>query len=218
MIRIDLIGPGDIDFHFRKLLGMSEKKLEEEIDKIAALLNPGEVELSLLPDDGICLEVAKRFKARGGRVIGLVPQDDKVFGIAHLRQYIDAKVENKPLFDELINTGDWFRQDLTKCLFGDVVLCLGLSPGTDGERAYGVYLYKIATGFKQGVKTPVTKIHPQARAGIKIPYTIILYTPFMIQKTVSPEEEAYTKKFGINLDYAHSASDLEKKLSILSRL
>lgn len=216
MIRVDLIGPGDMDFHYKEILGVSKEELDREIEKISKALKSANVEIALLPDRGICFEIAKKFKQIGGRVIGLVPQDDKTFGIGHLREYIEAKVGNKNLFDEIINTGDWFRHDLTKCLFGDVVLSLGISPGTEGERQYGVYLYKLIAGYKKGVAIPITKIHPQARAGVKIPYSIILYKPFIKFGKVSAEDEVYAKKFGINLIYVNSALDLEKKLKELN--
>jgi hypothetical protein len=121
------------------------------------------------------------------------------------------------LFDEIVNTGDWFKHDLTKCLFGDAVLSLGISPGTEGERQYGVYLYKIIAGYKKGVATPITKIHPQARAGVNVPYTFFLYTPFIKSGKVSFEDGIYAKKFGIGFAYVNSASDLEKKLKSLKR-
>lgn len=217
MLRVDLVGPGDIDFHYSNLLGISKEKLGKEIEGITKALKSADVEIALLPDKGICIEIAKKFKEEGGRVVGLVPQDDKVFGIEHLKEYKGIRVNDKNLFDEIINTGDWFRHDLTNCLFGDVVLCLGLSPGTDGERAYGVYLYKIITGYKKSVNTSITKIHPQARAGVNIPYSIFLYQPFIKSGKVSLEEEKYARKFGINLVYVKSASDLEKKLKTLSK-
>lgn len=214
MIRVDLIGPGDIKFHYEKLLRIKRSDLKKELEDIAKSLKSSGVEIALLPDDGVCLEIAKNFKQLNGKVIGLVPKDDKVFGISHLKEYIETKVDNLNLFDEIINTGNWFKHDLTKCLFGDAVLCLGLSPGTDGERAYGVYLYKIVAGFKKGVSPDITKIHKEARAGRDMPYTIFIYQPFIKQK-LSYEEEQYAKKFGINLIYVNSALELEKKLKEL---
>ncbi len=218
MLRVDLIGPGDVDFHYKEILGIGREELDRGIEKISKALKSADVEIALLPDRGICFEIAKKFKQVGGRVIGLVPKQDKTFGIEHLREYIEAKVGNRDLFDGIIDTGDWFKHDLTKCLFGDVILSLGISPGAEGERQYGVYLYKIIAGYKKGVATQITGIHPRARAGVRIPYSIFIYKPFVKSGRVSAEDEIYAKKFGINLRYINSASDLEKKLRALNLL
>lgn len=214
MLRLSLIGPGAIDFHYQKILGISKEKLERELDKIALAIKSAGLEISLLPDKGVSLEIAKRFKKLGGKVIGLVPQDDKEFGINHLKEYIEARVDNILVFDKLINTGSWYKHDLSLCLYGDVVLDLGLSPGTEGERAYGIYLYKLIAGFKQGVKADITKLYPQARAGKHIPYTIFVYSPFRTRE-LTKEEKFYAEKYSISLVSIKSPSDLEKKLKSL---
>ena len=125
---------------------------------------------------------------------------------------MEEKVLGKPLFDEFIDTGDWPRQDLNMGLYGDAILFLGKSPGTTGELAYAVYMYKIVYGFKSGVEQPIETIHKQARAGRNMPFTVYIYEPFILGKKLSAEDELYTRKFGINLVYVKNSSDLEKKL------
>ncbi|MDD5192987.1 MAG: hypothetical protein PHF67_00200 [Candidatus Nanoarchaeia archaeon] len=216
MTRVCLIGPGDVEYHYQELLGFSKGKLDSELEKIAQSLVDSDSELTFLPDGGVSLEVAKKFRALGGKkIIGLVPLSDKHPGIGHLRQYMDTSVDGKPLFDEFIDTGDWAKHDLTMALFGDVVLFLGKSPGTEGERNYGIYMYKIVTGRKKGVKQPIETIHAQARAGKNFPYTIMIYSLFLADKKLSPEDEAYMKKFGINLSYIISPENLKKELKKL---
>jgi len=137
-MRLSLIGPGDIKFHYNKLL----------------------------PNRGISLEIAKLYKKKGGKkVIGAFPKSDKTFGIEHLKQYINEKVEGKSLFDEIIDSGDWFKHDLIKGLLGQAVLYLGSSPGADGERHYAVYLYKLIQRFKDGIEISAKRIHPEIKAG-----------------------------------------------------
>src|SRR3989344_357980 len=165
-MRIALIGPGNIRFHYHELLGLNEGGFQEEIKGIAKALADSGAEIELLPDDGVCIEIAKLYKQnKGKRVIGSVPKSDKTFGIAHLEKYMNEKINGKPLFDEIIDTGDWFKHDLIKGLMGDVILYLGASPGTDGERHYAVYLYKLIAGFKKGVEVSASRIHPDTKAG-----------------------------------------------------
>ena len=214
-MRLSLIGPGNLDFHYLKLLNLSKEKLYLEIEKIARSLVNSNVELELLPDEGICLEIAKAYKANGGKkVIGAVPKSDKTFGIKHLEGYINVKLGGKPVFDEIIDSGDWFKHDLIKGLLGNAVLYLGASPGTDGERNYAIYLYKIMSGFKEGVEVAGKKIHKEIRAGKD--YTLFVYSPFLINKKLPPEDEAYMSKFGIRLVYINDSSELENKLKDFS--
>ena len=172
------------------------------------------VEIEFLPDRGVSLEIAKLYKKKGGKkVVGAVPKSDTTFGISHLQQYIEEQVDEKPLFDEIIDSGDWFKHDLIKGLLGNAVLYLGASPGTDGERHYAVYLYKLMQRFKEGVEISGKRIHPEIRAGKN--YLVIVYSPFLIDSKLPKEDEAYMKKFGIKLYYADSPKKLE---SILKRL
>lgn len=210
-MRIALIGPGDIKFHYQELLGIPEPEFRKEIEKIAKALAKSGAEIELLPDKGICIELAKLYKKAGGKkVIGSIPKSDRTFGISHLEQYITEQINNKPLFDEIINTGDWFKHDLIKGLMGNAILYLGASPGTDGERHYAVYLYKLIAGFKKGVDVSAKSIHPQALAGKN--FTVLVYSPFLKARKLPQEDEVYMKRFGINLVYINSASELEEAL------
>lgn len=216
MFRVCLIGPGDINFHFYESFGINRDNLERKIQEIANSLYTSNTELALLPDRGISIEIAKKFKEKGGRVIGLAPLSDKHPGIRHLKQYIETKVNGKNLFDELIDTGDWPKHDLTMGLFGDIILYLGKSPGTEGERNYSIYMYKIIKGIKSGVDQPIETVHRDARAGKNVPYTILVYTPFLKDRKLSYEDEIYSKKFGVILVYVNSSKDIERELKKFS--
>ncbi len=210
-MRLALIGPGNIEFHFQKLLGISKQKFNSELEKIAQSFVNSNIELECLPDKGISFTLAKLYKQKGGqKVIATIPKSDKTFGIKHLEPYINEKINNKPIFDETIDSGDWFKHDMTKALFGDAILYLGRSPGTDLEKNGAEYLYKIMTGNKKGVEVAGKFIHPKIKAGKN--FTIFVYSPFLKNKKLSFEDEAYLKKDKIKLVYIKNPNHLEKEL------
>lgn len=213
---LSLIGPSDIEFHYTELLGIKKEKLQTELESIAKALSESEVAIELLPDKGICLELAKLYKQFNGReVIGSVPQDDSTFEIRHLHEYMNLELNGKKLFDRIINSGDWFKHDMIKGLFGDVVLYLGSSPGTDGEMNYATYIYKLMQGMKKYVDAPSEKIHPEIRAGKYVPYTYFVYSPFIKSGKLNQETEAYLEKIGIKLIYVNNSEELKENLDKL---
>ncbi len=215
VMRVALIGPGDIKFHYSNLLGLKREDFEKEIRDIAqSLVN---WEILLLPDRGVSFEVAKNYKEMGGKkIIGTVPMSDKDFGIKHLKPYLEAVVNGRRVFDEVINTDNWYKQDLVHCIFGDVVLMLGNSLGSLGELVYGYYLYKLFVGDKPEVKAKRERIHPQIRAGINIPFSTFIYKPFFHDK-LNYEIEAYIKKLGGQIFYVENSTQLEQTLRALER-
>ena len=214
-MRIVLIGPGDIKFHYTELLNIPEGKFNGHIDDIAKALVESSSELVLLPDRGICFEVAKRYKQYGGsKVYGTVPLSDKDFGIKHLQPFMDAEIDGEKVFDEFIDTKDWYRQDLTHCIFGDVILMLGNSLGAQGELDYAYYLYKLFIGDKPEVNVAKKKIHPEVRAGDSVQFTTIVYKPFIKEK-LNAEIEAYIRKHKGDVFYVKSAEALKSKLDEL---
>jgi len=103
---------------------------------------------------------------------------------------------------------------MATCLFGDVILMLGLSPGSIGEVAFGYYLYKLFIGEKPEVKLKIKKIHEEARAGEKVPFTLLIYEPFMKSK-LNEELERYIKKFKGEIRYVKNSEELGKELKNL---
>ena len=214
-IRIAIIGPGNLEFYYQKLQKIKKKKLESELEKIAKALVEADVEIVLVPDKGIDMEIARKYKKQGGRkVIGTIPKSDKRYGIKHLKPYMKEKINGKNIFDEFINSGDWKEQNRLRGFFGDIVLSLGISPGSELEMNYSTYLFKLMKGFKDGVST-LKGVHPQIRANNHIPYTYFIYTPFIKTKKLYPETEAYIKEFGIKLEYIKSPKHLKEKLQKL---
>lgn len=215
MLRINIIGAGDVRFHYFDLLKIPERIFNKEIRQIAKILADLNVELVVLPDRGIGFEVAKRYKQfKGKKVYGTVPLADRDFGIKHLQPYINAEIDGKKVFDEIIDTQNWYKQDLTCCIFADVILMLGNSLGSLGEMVYGYYLYKLFVGEKPEVKIIKKKIHPKVRAGDKIPFSLIVYKPFVKEK-LNFEIEAYIKKLGGKVHYVGTIEELKMVLNEL---
>ncbi len=216
-MRLSLIGPGDIEFHFQQLLKIPKEKLEKEFNGIAKALAESVDEIEILPDNGTSFRIAKLYRQyKGKKLIGAYPNSDKTFGVKHLEPFINEKINSKPLFDEFIDTENWFKHDLIKGLLGDAILYLGSSPGTNGELNYAVYLYKIMTGRKEGLEVAGKYIHPEIKADKN--FAIFIYSPFLINKKLPPEEEAYIKKFNINLVYVNNPEELKKELEKFYRL
>ncbi len=209
-----MIGAGDVSYHYKELLKIPEAKFNKHLVKIAKVLAKNS-EIVLLPDRGISFEVAKKYKEFGGsKVVGTIPVSDKTFGTKHLEPFINATVDGKKLFDETIDTDNWYKQDLTHCLFGDVILMLGNTLGSLGELSYGYYLYKLVTGYKPEVKTAIKNIHPDARAGTQTNFSLLVYKPFVKGK-LSFEIEEYIKKMGCKIYYVKNAKELENVLTTI---
>lgn len=211
MLRISLIGPGNFE-HYESIIGINMKSLKHHIKNLAKILAENQIELELLPSEGIALEIAKEYKKQNGpRVIGTLPKQDPHYGTKHIQKFINEKIHDQPLFNEFINTKTWQQQNRLKALFGDILLYLGSSPGSDLELNYGIYLSKIIKGFKKGINAQ--NLHPELKAHSKVPYTILVYSPFLANKKIPPETEAYIKKYKINLQHISSPKQLEIELN-----
>ncbi|RME53686.1 hypothetical protein D6783_01060 [Candidatus Woesearchaeota archaeon] len=203
-------------FHYFSLLKIPESSFRRQIEEIAKALQQSNVEIVLLPDRGVSFEVAKKYKEFGGKhVYGTVPLSDTDFGIKHLQPYLDAQVNGKHVFDKVIDTQNWYKQDLTHCIFGDVVLMLGNSLGALGELVYGFYLYKLFVGEKPEVQAKKNAIHPEVRAGQAIPFSVIAYAPFL-KGTLNYEIEAYIRKVKGELYYVKSPAEIKQLLEKIS--
>jgi hypothetical protein len=215
MLRISLVGPGDVRYHFLELLGMDKAVFDSHLDNIAKAIS--EHEIVLLPDNGICYDIATRYKGLNGkRVYGTVPIEDKEFGILHLEPYLNSEMHGKRVFDEILDTHSWYKQDLVHCLFGDCILMLGNSLGAMGEVAYAYYLYKLFSDGKPEVKASKKAIHPKIIAGDRVPFSLIIYSPFFRQ-SLGYELESYINKLGCKVHYVKDADGLKAILSNIDK-
>jgi hypothetical protein len=65
MLRVSLIGPGDVEYHYRNVLKIDN--LDKHVLEIARALR--DTEIVFLPDRGISFEIAKIYKQIGGRKV-----------------------------------------------------------------------------------------------------------------------------------------------------
>lgn len=217
MLRVCLIGPGDIDYHFFDFLKISQKRFWNHLEQIAKALAESEVEIVLLPDRGVSFEVAKQFRPKSNRqILGTVPFSDSDFGIEHLKPQMGEKIGERNVFDDFIDTGNWYKQDMAICIFGDAVLMLGNSLGTMRDLTAGFYLHKLFSGAKRTIAVLREKIHDEARAGGACPFSVIVYQPFFKEK-LGAEIEMHIKKMGCLIFYAKNAADIKRALAELEQ-
>jgi len=210
-MRLSIIGPGKTELHFQKFLNIPKNKLIKEINEIAKTISDSGAEIEFLPDKGISLEIARSYKnQKGKKVIAVLPKSDKIFGIKHLEPYLNEKVNNKPIFDEIIDSDNWFKHDIIKALFGNAVLLLGKSPGTQLEINGAVYLLHIMKGLKENINVSLCKIHPELKADID--FTIFIYSPFILGGKLSKEDELYLKEYKIDFVYINNPEELKQEL------
>lgn len=210
-MKVVLIGFGDLDFH-AKMIGITKTKLNKLIGEIALALVESNSEIVLLPDKGVCFEIAKKYKKLGGKkVIGVVPKSDIDFGIKHLKEYIEFKVNGKNLFDEIINSGTWYKENLTHCLFGEKILFLGKSLGAVGELCFGYYLFRLFN-MRKKINVIDNKYYSQFLAGRNVSFDTIVFLPFNKTK-IDYEIEKYIEGTNSKIFYVNNSNELIGLLS-----
>ncbi len=85
--------------------------------------------INIIPDEGVPLDLAKKFKELGGYVAGYIPKDN--------RDLTDRNFKHCTSIEEF-DTG-WSGLNTCLSLRGDIIVALGLSPGTMVEIAYTKY-------------------------------------------------------------------------------
>jgi hypothetical protein len=134
-MKVSIIGPGDLTKIIRHTK-LTQKDLQKLIENIAKLLVRKKAEVIVTLDSGIPLEIAMLYKKLGGKkVYGMIPTNDKRYGIEHIRPYID-------LADEKIKVNDWYDVNGEIAAAGDLCICLGMSPGISIELSFLKYHHK----------------------------------------------------------------------------
>lgn len=90
---------------------------------------------------------------------------------------------------------------------------LGNSLGSLRELVYGYYLYKLFVGDKPEVK--VKKVHSEVRAGERVPFSVIVYEPFLKER-LNYEIEAYIRKLKGEAYYVKSPVEIKKTIEQIS--
>ncbi len=102
-MRISILGAGDVS-KISRCTSIKDNDLDELIEQIAQFLVDKGVEIVIIPNKGIPLEIAKKYKEKGGnKVLGVVPTKDKDYGLKHIEEFI-------PLVDERINVDSWYQE------------------------------------------------------------------------------------------------------------
>jgi hypothetical protein len=134
-VRVSILGSGDIG-KIIKYTSLKESDINEAIEGIAKLLADKGCEIVIIPDTGIPVEIAKKYKEYGGRkLLGMVPTKDKKYGIRHIEK-------NLGMLDEKIEVTDWYNADGEIAASGDYAICFGLSGGILREISVLKYHYK----------------------------------------------------------------------------
>lgn len=121
-MRISILGAGDVT-KISRFTGMSEAELNNLIEEIAQLLIDKGLEIVIIPNRGIPLEIAKKYKEKGGKkILGVVPTQDKDYGLAHIEEFIEIP-------DDRIDVDSWYDADGKIASEGDICLTIGMSPG-----------------------------------------------------------------------------------------
>jgi len=117
-----------------KHTNLTREELRNLIKEIALFLLNNEI--VIVPDKGIPLEIAKIYKKnKGKKVIGLVPLEDRRYGIEHIKDYL-------PFVDEKVNLRDWYNVNGEIAGYSDYCIVVGLSPGVIIELGFLKYQYK----------------------------------------------------------------------------
>lgn len=207
-MRISIIGPGNVRYHYQELLKLGTERFSRELEGIAAALAKADAEIVILPDEGAPFELALKYKKLGGRRVWCsVPKDDTDLGIKHLRPFMNYKVDGEKLFGGTINTRDWYRETFYLGMLGDVILMLGFSLGSMGELTLSYYMHKVFIGDKSIEGVQKRRILPQIRAGKEMPFSVIVYRPF-VKGRLSEEIESYISKHRGRVYYAENPKDL----------
>lgn len=134
-MKVSILGSGDIT-KIHRFSGISELELNNLIKKLGKYLAEKNIELVIVPARGIPYEIAKIYKENNGKkVIGLVPRDDKQYGIMHIKDYLH-------IMDEEINIGNWYDLNGKIAAYGDIAICIGLSGGSICDIAMLKYHHK----------------------------------------------------------------------------
>jgi hypothetical protein len=121
-MKISLLGAGDVS-KISRYTSMQEPVLNKLIDDLAELFVEKQAELVIIPNRGIPLEIAKKYKEKSGKkILGVIPTQDKDYGLSHIKEFLSV-------VDEKLDVDSWYDADGKIAAFGDTCLTIGMSPG-----------------------------------------------------------------------------------------
>jgi hypothetical protein len=123
-----LAGPTDKTKIFR-FTSISPQTYEEYLARLAVSLVKHIRVANVIPDKGVPLDLAKKFREAGGKVCGYL-----------LTEGLEDFKENFQYCDKIIEfDGGWSALNTCLSLKGDIITVIGMSPGTSVEIAYTKY-------------------------------------------------------------------------------
>lgn len=124
-MRIGIIGPGDVG-KYCEMIGLNPKEYKQKLEKLANKIAELNYEVVICADKGSTSEkFAQLYKIhKGKKIIGIVPQDDKEFGISWL---------NLDILDEKDNCGTWRNQPERLAELSDLLISIGWASGVVAE-------------------------------------------------------------------------------------
>lgn len=114
---------------------LEKEQYENLVQDYAGLLSNYFDNLILTPDEGVYSDIAKAFgKIKGEKPIAFIPDKDEKFGTKHLQYYEGFEIRGID--------GDWYKLNAELVTKGNVVICIGFSPGSLIELGYIKYQQK----------------------------------------------------------------------------
>lgn len=134
-MKVSILGCGEVS-NIWKHGKLTEKSAKKLISDVGALLAGMKAELVVVPARGVPYEVAKAYRAAGGKkVTGIVPRDDTRYGIMHMEHFMDAHTKEE-------NAGTWYDLNGEIAAKGDAAVCIGFSSGALLDMLFLKYHYK----------------------------------------------------------------------------
>ncbi len=159
-MRIGIIGPTQVG-RFLDINKFAEHNYSHFIHQLAEFLAKTDDELLVVPEPTAApVNLGLIYRDLGGKkVVGLMPDHDEELGY----NWLDTK-----LVDETISCGTWRNQPEAFCENSDVLLMIGLSPGTMAELCYAKWFkVKKIIIFKKWISA---LIHPEVTSGLNVVY------------------------------------------------
>lgn len=131
---LGVIGPSRIEKN-AQILGQSAANYAKHIKEIArSAAELGIKKIAIVPNKGSSSEIfTNEFKHTDGKIIGIVPLEDKEFGISHL---------NQKICNEIIDCSTWRNSPEKMNEICDVFLCMGFGCGVLNEIALSKWFNK----------------------------------------------------------------------------
>lgn len=117
---------------------IKEESYQNFVNDYALFLSERFDNLIVTPDDGVYTDIALKFgEIKGKKPIAYYPDQDKFYGIEHIKQNF-SKYELRKI------DGDWYKLNAELTKQADIVICLGFSPGVLIEGCFIKYHQKYA--------------------------------------------------------------------------